>query len=89
MMSDLDVCGCPLPLTISEDNFALCTKPPKHCGKHGCMIDYEWPDKVILASSDPEDHRKIQEDPPILLTFKIRAPKGKKQRPFIKAAYGT
>jgi hypothetical protein len=86
MGQQLVVCGTPVPVTLNGEFFAVCTKPPNHKGRHGCMVDFEWPnEEIIVGHSDPVEHKKIQENPPELMTFRIRAPKGESQRPYIQA----
>ncbi len=84
---NLLVCGVAFPATIMNRHFACCTLPPRHRGNHRCMVDYDWPSHdIILSSNDPVQQAKIDKNPPRLMSFRIRAPKGKEQHPFIHAA---
>lgn len=85
-MSDdkLNVCGASFPIQIGGQPMAICTEVPGHEGEHRCMIDYKWHDSVVLSTTDPDEMKRIEENPPEILRSLIRSPKGEGQRPYIE-----
>ena len=43
MAEKFDVCGVWFFVTIEDNPWLLCTRPPKHRGDHHCTVDLKWP----------------------------------------------